>query len=190
MTVSKELIEQCKDNDRLAQKALYKLCYPVLMAVCARYHRQEADAVHVLNEGFLKIVMNLDKHRPEVPFEAWIRRIMLNTVIDDFRKNKKYQQNTDLGVSEGLDRNNSAHAVSLNEGERELILKDMYRLIQQLPPMTNKVFNLHIIDGYSHAEIGEKLGMSEGTSKWHVSNARKLLQAAIQKLKEQEYVSS
>lgn len=190
MTIPEELIEQCKAHDRLAQKALYEQCFPVLMAVCARYHKQEADAVHVLNEGFLKIVTNLDKYKTEVPFEAWIRRIMLNTVIDDFRKNKKYYQQTDFGVSDGLERNNTTQAISLNEGERALIMKDIYKLIQNLPPMTNRVFNLHIIDGYSHAEIAEKLEMSVGTSKWHVANARKLLKAAMEKLKAQEYVSS
>ena len=83
------MLEACQRSDRKAQAALYKRCFSLLMGVCIRYVKQEDQAVALLNMGFLKILNNLDRYRSEVPFEAWARRIMINTVIDEYRKNKK-----------------------------------------------------------------------------------------------------
>jgi RNA polymerase sigma-70 factor (ECF subfamily) len=92
MIVDQELIQLCKKEDRRAQFNLYKQCYGILMAVCLRYERNKEDAEELVNMGFLKIVTKLDKYNSSIPFEAWIRRIMINTVIDEFRRRKKEQE--------------------------------------------------------------------------------------------------
>ncbi|MEZ4849456.1 MAG: sigma-70 family RNA polymerase sigma factor [Bacteroidia bacterium] len=89
MDIDQRLIRACIKEDRLAQSQLYRRCFNVLMGVCIRYMKNEEDAVEVLNMGFLKILKNLEKKKTNVPFEAWIRRIMINTIIDEYRKNKK-----------------------------------------------------------------------------------------------------
>ena len=97
MQIDPQILLAAQRGDRKAQYQLYRICYPVLMAVCARYHRDEQDAVSALNNGFLKITQKLDTWRSgEVPFEAWIRRIMINTLIDMFRREKKWREMTVL----------------------------------------------------------------------------------------------
>jgi RNA polymerase sigma-70 factor (ECF subfamily) len=179
MKVSQQLIQDCKNGDRKAQFQLYKSCFNVLMGVCMRYKKDEPEAASVLNMGFLKIVTNLEKYRPEVPFEAWIRRIMINTVIDEFRKNRKVRElieHTDFSEAEPYTK-----VVSYNTADQLFDAERLEGFIKQLPPVSQKVFNLYAIDGYSHKEIGEMLGMSDGTSKWHLSSGRKKLQEMIQK---------
>lgn len=145
-----------------------------------RYHRNEEDARGVLNIAFVKVCRNLDKLKSDTPFEAWVRRIVMNTIIDEFRKNKNYLQ-----------------LVDAKETDRELEVKSdlvendvwskmetdvLMGLLKKLPEVSRKVFNLYVIDGYTHKEIGEMLEISDGTSKWHLSNARKLLRDMILKL--------
>jgi len=178
MNVSHQLIQDCKNGDRKAQFQLYKSCFNILMGVCMRYKKDEDEAASVLNIGFLKILNNLDKHRPEVPFEAWIRRIMINTVIDEFRKNRKVRElieHTDFSESESYNK-----AVDYNTADQKFDAERLEAFIKRLPPVSQKVFNLFAIDGYSHKEIGEMLGISDGTSKWHLSSSRKKLQEMIQ----------
>ena len=88
MNIDTTLLQACRKNDRKAQSQLYKSCFGLLMSVCIRYKNDEAEARAVLNQGFLKILTNLDKYDSKIPFEAWIRRIMINTIIDEFRKIK------------------------------------------------------------------------------------------------------
>lgn len=143
-----------------------------------RYRRSEDEAAEVLNTGFLKILNNLDKYNKDVPFEAWIRRIMINTLIDDFRKNRKVKElieYTDFEHEEIF-----TESVDFNTADRMFDAEEIELLIQQLPPMSQKVFNLYAIDGYSHKEVGELLGISDGTSKWHLSFARKKLKEMIE----------
>lgn len=175
MEVTEEILNGCRENDRKAQYELYRACYPVLMSICSRYHQNELDSRAVLNEGFLKIVLNLGKYSEEVPFNFWIRRIMINTIIDHFRKEKQYNEkvlhaeHSHLMVVSGQD-------VSLRDSyDAEALLA----MVRRLPPMTGRVFNMFAIDGYSHFEVARLLGISEGTSKWHVAEARKKLGAML-----------
>ncbi len=177
MKISQQLLEDCIRGDRRAQFQLYKSCFNVLMGVCIRYKKDEDEAASVLNMGFLKVINNLEKYKPEVPFEAWIRRIMINTVIDEFRKNRKVKElieHTDFTDS-------AAHnkAINYNTADQMFDAERLEAFIRQLPPVSQKVFNLYAIDGYSHKEIGAMLGISDGTSKWHLSSARKKLQEMI-----------
>ncbi len=177
MNVDPQLLQAAQQGDRKAQYALYRVCFPVLMAVCVRYRRDEQEAVAALNSGFLKIIQHLERYRrDEVPFEAWIRRIMINTAIDEFRREKKWR---DLTVFTDMVEREYDEAIDWNEAEQRLNVQHLETLLQRLPPMTQQVFNLFALDGFSHREIGDMLGMSEGTSKWHVSHARRKLQAWI-----------
>ncbi|MDX2248151.1 MAG: RNA polymerase sigma factor [Bacteroidia bacterium] len=177
--ISPELIRACIKEDRLAQSQLYRRCFSALMGICMRYMKNEDDAVAVLNMGFLKILKNLDKRRAEVPFEAWIRRIMINTIIDEFRKNKRHLET--LTYTDFESGSFPQDFVDLNEAEHKFDAEAIGQMIQELPEMSRKVFNLYAIDGYSHKEIGEMMGISDGTSKWHVSFARTKIKEMMQK---------
>ena len=177
MKVDPELLTACRKGDRKAQHQLYKECYSPLMQVCVRYHNQQDEAVEVLNQGFLKVLTHLDRYRSEVPFKAWIKRIMINTIIDNFRRSKKhreshqYQDMTQLETEDLL--------IDYNEADQELDAADIRAMINKLPPISQKVFNLYIVDGYNHKEIAEMLNISPATSRWHVSSSRKTIQKMI-----------
>jgi RNA polymerase sigma factor (sigma-70 family) len=178
MNLDPQLLQAAHKGDRKAQYALYRVCFPVLMAVCVRYRRDEQDAVAALNMGFLKIINNLDRYRrDEVPFEAWIRRIMINTAIDEFRREKKWRELTVF--SDDLERAHPEEPIEWGEAEKRIDAQHIEALMRRLPPMTQQVFNLFALDGFSHKEISTMLGMSEGTSKWHVNAARQKLQLWI-----------
>lgn len=146
------------------------------MSICSRYEKNRDDAEALLNQGFLKIVTKLNLYNPDVPFEAWIRRIMINTVIDEFRKNKK--QNDTIEYTNFEDQHYNL-SVDMNDAAKKFDAEELEIMLQKLPKVSQKVFNLHVLDGYSHKEIGEMLNISVGTSKWHVSNARNLLKKMI-----------
>lgn len=148
------------------------------MSVCMRYRRNKQDAVLILNNGFLKIIQNLDRYKSnEIPFDAWIRRIMINAAIDDFRREKKWRESTLF--TDQMERSLPDHPINWNEAEQRLDSAHLEAYLQRLSPVTQQVFNLFAIDGYSHKEIAELLKISEGTSKWHVNNARVQLQQWI-----------
>ena len=180
MQIDKSLLLDCQNNVRRAQFELYHKCFGILMSICLRYHKNSNDAEEVLNMGFLKIVTKLDKYNDDIPFEAWIRRIMINTIIDEFRKNKKSKATIEYTDFDGV---HETKSVSHNEADLMFEAEELEKMIQSLPPVSQKVFNMHIIDGYSHKEIAELMEISVGTSKWHVSNARKILRGLIEKSK-------
>lgn len=180
MNIEASLLKDCQDNKRRAQFELYRKCYGILMSICLRYEKNTQDAEELLNMGFLKIVTKLDKYHPEVPFEAWIRRIMINTVIDEFRKNKKAKEHLEYTDFSGI---HESKSISYNDADLNFDAEELEIMIRRLPPVSQKVFNLHVLDGYSHKEIAEKMNMSVGTSKWHVSNSRKLLREMLEKAK-------
>lgn len=175
--IDKELIDRCIRKEPKAQEALYRALYGQMMAICSRYERNKQDAVARMNEGFLKVLTNLASRRPEVPFELWVRRIMINTVIDDFRKERQRKD------TERMDGAFEEHEMShVNEYLHHMEAEAFAAMLQRVPDMSRKVFNLFAVDGYPHAEIATMLQISEGTSKWHVSHARKVLQDAIAQL--------
>jgi len=182
MLVDKSLLLDCQNNVRRAQFELYHKCYGILMSICLRYERNKQDAEELLNMGFLKIVTKLDKYNTDVPFEAWMRRIMINTIIDEFRKNKKAKEHLEYTDFNGIHENKS---VSYNEADLLFDAEELEKMIRTLPPVTQKVFNMHVIDGYSHKEIAAEMNMGVGTSKWHVSNARKILRGLVEKARTQ-----
>ncbi len=180
--MNQELIQDCINGDRKAQFKLYKDCFPILMAVCLRYKKTEEDSKIILNEGFLKILNNLKSYSPPAPFEAWIRRIMINTIIDDFRKYRKVKEVIEYADMTSSQENYDKIAIDYNRADQEFDAEQIQELIGLLPPVSQKVFNLFAIDGYSHKEIGEMLDISVGTSKWHLSFSRKKIQELIKEM--------
>jgi len=175
--IDQEQIDACLRGDEKALYDLYHLTYGSLHAVCKRYLNDQDEISLLLNSGFLKIVKGLSSYQDKVPFEAWIKRIMINTVIDHHRKHKKYKET--IQYPETMVE--SKQSMDFNEAEKLFDAEQLMSLIHQLPPMTGKVFNLYAIDGYSHKEIGDLLKITAGTSKWHLSTARKKLQEMIQR---------
>lgn len=179
MNIDPQLLKAAGQGDRKAQYALYRVVFPVLMSVCVRYHRNEQDAATALNNGYLKIIQHIDRFlEGEAPFEAWIRRIMINTLIDAFRKDKKWRELTVF--TDAIEKAYPDEPIDWNEADQKLNAQHLERLLCRLPPVTQQVFNMFALDGYSHREISETLGMSEGTSKWHVNHARTQLKGWIQ----------
>lgn len=141
------------------------------MNVCLRYKNNEDDAAFLANEGFIKILSNIGKIDASKSIISWMKRIMVNTAIDDFRKNKKYAGTLSMTNHEFEE----VHSLS-EEANLEFESAEFFQsLLNQLPRATNNVFNLYAIDGYSHKEISVLLEISAETSKWHVKQARKRL---------------
>lgn len=165
---TEELIEGCKRNDRKCQEVLYKTYFDKMYYMCVRYTKDEDEAFSILNNGFLKVYQNIDSFAFKGSFEGWIRRIVYNSIVEFMRKRNRYLQF--IVLDEPLE--NSGSSSGALEGLYE---KDVLSLMKQVPPMSAKVFELYAVEGYNHREIGELLGMSENTSKWHLANARKHL---------------
>ena len=175
----KELIERCIKRDRKAQNELHRTCYQALIPVCWRYSTSKEQAVEYFNSGFIKILFGLKKYKTEVPFELWSRRVMINTIIDEYRKSKLYKDNIEIKAMEQLAK------IEVNDAQSELSekqhdqLEQIKKKMKLLPPVTSKVFNLYAIDGYKHCEIASLLKISEGTSQWHYSIAKKKIREMI-----------
>lgn len=150
------------------------------MPVCFRYHNNEEDARSSLNLGFMKILKGLENVEADVNFPAWSKRIIVNTLIDEYRKKRNYTSRvTSKETERELDVEGSAET---NEAESNFGYESLLKLIKELPDVSQKVFNLYVIEGYNHKEIGDLLGISEGTSKWHLSTARKVLREKLEKI--------
>lgn len=181
MHIDVNILSACADNDRRAQKQLYEYCFRLLMPLCLRFHSNEEDARSSLNIAFLKITKGLGGiDLKEVNFNAWSKRITNNTLIDEYRKNKIQ---TDHYVSKETDRELDYYSDgNQNEAISDFGCDVIMKMLKEIPETSSHIFNLYVIDGYTHREIGELLGMSEGTSKWHLSTARKLLREKIEKM--------
>ena len=170
--VSSKLINACMKQDRRAQNALYRLLYSRMMNICKRYTRNEEEAREFFVQGFLKILNNLDKRILAVPFEAWASKVMINTVIDAWRKEQRFKEYHEFTEMNETDLQNEQE---LNDFEKKINRDQALSMLRSLPEATRQVFTLFAIDEYTHREIGELLNISPNTSKWHVSEARKKL---------------
>ena len=168
-----EIIQGCKDNDRRCQEALYRNFYGKMYRMCFRYTQDEDRLISIVNDGFLRVFKQINKYEGKGSFEGWIRRIVFHSISDHFRKDSRYLK---FLIFEERDSNFKSQSLS------QLYFDDLLTLIQKLPDKTQAVFTLFAIEGYTHEEIGKSLGMSSGTSKWHVSEARKKLKAALKNL--------
>ena len=172
-----QLISLCLKHDRKAESALYKYCFTKLMPVCYKYYQNKDDIVEQVNKAYFKILNSLKTYDKEKSFDAWIKTIMVNTIIDEFRVNNK--RNSLFIDKSTEDIETTFHPFDLNQAEAKLTADDINIHVQQLPEASKLVFNLFAVEGYNHKEIAEKLGISEGTSKWHVNNARTILKRKL-----------
>jgi RNA polymerase sigma-70 factor (ECF subfamily) len=174
-----DLIEGCRRNNRAAQKALYNQMAGKMMAVCCRYVKDRMEAEDILVTSFTKVFERIDQFKGDGSFEGWVRRIVVNESLSYLRKNKTMYLETGL---ENADREASQQDI-----DTDLEAEDLLRMVAELPPGYRMVFNLYAIDGFSHQEIAEQIGISESTSKSQLSRARMHLQAKLQKLDEGMY---
>jgi len=147
------------------------------MSVCSRYSNNKEDSESLLNQSFLKVLMNIKNYRQEVPFKLWIRKITVNTIIDEFRKNKKIKQNTLTVDFQNSVENNVLFEI--NNYLKKIDAQEIFDLISQLPEMSKTVFNMFVVDGYSHKEIAETLDIPEGTSRWQLNSAKEELKKKL-----------
>lgn len=177
------IIQGCIDGDRRSQQALYEHFYGKMMVVCLRYAKDQDEALDMFQEAFIKVFNNLHKFGDKGSFEGWVRRIMVNTSIDHIRKNKKNNNMLELDDTHG--------SIQVEEEEGNEILEsvnfqDLLALVQELTPAYRSVFNLYVVDGYTHKEIADLLEISVGTSKSNLSkakvNLRKLLNEKLERL--------
>lgn len=144
-----------------------------MMGVCLRYTNDREEARDVLHEGFMKVFRNLAKFSRGTNLGAWIRRIMINTAIDHYRKNAKHPNLVEI--------NHAIHETDAHDVVADMSAEEILKLVQKLSPAYRAVFNLYVIEGYSHKEVGEALGISEGTSKSNLAKARGKLQGMVLK---------
>jgi RNA polymerase sigma-70 factor (ECF subfamily) len=143
-----------------------------------RYTNSDLDARALFNNGFLKICQNLDKYKIEIPFHVWAKRVLINSIIDEYRKNKRYRDIITTKEHDfELERNSTS---SNNEALKDHETENAAFLLRELPEMTRKVLNLYIFDGYNHREIGEILKISENTSRWHLHNRKTRLKTLLE----------
>lgn len=172
MINEQELVKACQNNDRKAQTAFYNLYKGKLMGVCRRYTRTPDEAEDIYQEAFIKIFNNIHALEKAGAVGAWVRKTVIHTAINYYHANLKFQNNTDYDNI--LLSNNDYPNVLAGLSNEELLT-----LINQLPDGYRMVFNLYVIDGYSHAEIAELLGVSESTSKSQLSRAKELLRKQL-----------
>jgi RNA polymerase sigma-70 factor (ECF subfamily) len=165
------LIQGCKRNDRDSQRLLYQHYYSYALSICARYSRNITEAKEVVNDGFMKVFGKIDQYNPESSFKGWIRKIMINASIDQYRKELKHQQHDNLA--------SVFSPVVQPQAITDLSFEELIGLVQKLSPAYRAVFNLYAIDGHTHEEIGKILNISVGTSKSNLLKARENLRRML-----------
>lgn len=168
-----QLIEGCRVNDLVSQERLYRYCYPMLINTCLRYAGDMDGAGIIFNNAMLRVFRYLAKYRHENKWLPWIRTIVIHCSIDYVKQKHRF---TETGLS----------AIAENEMPigglitDRITAKEIHEIIWQMPPATATVFNLFVYEGYTHREIGEILQIAEGTSKWHMNEARKILKTKME----------
>jgi len=171
-----DIINGCKNGDRKAQEKLYKNYYRAMMTICLRYTKNDEDAVEVLNTGFFKAFKNIQRYdSSQATVYTWIRSIVMNSCIDFVKQKQKLQKVSEL--------NDDIEVHIAPEVIGKIKTAELLGEVRRLAPATQAVFNLYVLEGYNHKEIGQLLNISEGTSKWHLSEARKNLQQLINEAK-------
>ena len=166
-----QLVEGCLSGGRKYQRMLYERYYGSMIVVCMRYTQDRKEARDVPHEGFLKVFNNLHKFTLGTNLGAWIRRIMVNTAIDHYRKSSKRPNLVEI--------NHAVHEADIHDVISDMSAEEILRLVQKLSPAYRMVFNLYVVEGYSHKEVAKTLGISEGTSKSNLAKARAKLQAMV-----------
>ena len=165
-------IHRAKEGDRRAQKAIYDALSGKMFAVCLRYMADRSSAEDVLQDGFVTLFSKLDTYSGDGSFEGWARKIFVNTALMSLRKSDVLKDSADVDEAWNI----SSDAPSALQ---DISYRELSKIISELPPGFRTVFNLYAVEGYSHAEIAQKLGISEATSRSQLLRARAMLQAKI-----------
>ncbi len=176
-----DVLAGCLRNHRQSQELLYRQFYGYAMSICLRYAHTRDSAMEVLNDGFLKVFTRLDQYDPALPFKSWLRRILINTAIDHYRQEARHQHET-IDPLEQTVVSQTPTVLS------QLAHDDLMELIQRLSPAYRLVFNLYVMDGFTHEEIAGQLGISVGASKSNLARARENLRQLLKHLNNDEYV--
>ncbi len=166
----RELVAGCVRNERYCQEMLYRQFFPAMLRMCMRYTQDREVALEIINTGFLRVFQKLHTFSFNGSLEGWIRRLVFHSLSDYYKKN-----NRSLHFLSVEDRD----APISSEALSQLYLEDLMKLVDRLPDATQRVFVLYAIEGFTHEEIGDQLGISSGTSKWHLASARKKLKQWI-----------
>ncbi|MEX0997260.1 MAG: sigma-70 family RNA polymerase sigma factor [Flavobacteriaceae bacterium] len=168
-----ELIEKCKQEDIKAQGELYTLYSSKLYAVCLKYSRNATEAQDNLQDAFLTIFKSMSQYKHKGSFEGWMKRITVNTVLQKYRKERYFE----------IVNENQIEDPEVEIEESSFSLDYLLKLIQELPDRYRMVFNLYVLDDYSHQEVAEMLGITVGTSKSNLARARMILKNKIEESK-------
>lgn len=168
-----QLIENCKINDTKAQGELYKLFSSKLFSVCLKYSRNYVEAEDNLQDSFLTIFNKIEQYKNKGSFEGWLKRITVNTVLQRYRNEKFFEIINEDAIED----------VELEIDEEHVSIDYLLKIIQELPDRYRLVFNLYVLDGYSHKEIAEMLKINLGTSKSNLARARQILKQTIENYK-------
>lgn len=171
----RQLVKDCLKGKPQAQKELYEQFSEKMLGVCYRYTKSLKDAEDILQEGFVKVFLGLNQYKFEGELGAWIRRIMVNTALNYLKRNRKYR-------NEMVFAEQPLHPVTDDNPVIRLQAKELADLVRQLPPGYQTIFNLHAVEGYSHVEIGEMLGITDGTSRSQYARARATLISWLEKI--------
>lgn len=168
------ILQGCLNDDRNSQRRLYEQFYGYAMNICLRYSKNREEAVEILNDAFLKVFLNLGKYNPEFPFKGWLRRIIINSAIDYYRKNNKHPDCEELTPA------------NVPESEEMPLPKlageeDLLPVLRKLSPAYRIIFNLFVMEDYSHREIAEMLGIDVRTSRSNLVRAKENIRALMQK---------
>ncbi|GHN02168.1 DNA-directed RNA polymerase sigma-70 factor [Cytophagales bacterium WSM2-2] len=176
----KHLLEGCLRHDRTSQKSLYKEFYSYGMSICLRYADSRDEAAEILNDGFMKIFSTLNKFDFDKPFQPWLRKILINLSINRYHKRQRQVETEEI-----TEFNNGADDERILSG---ISYQEVVELLHKLPPSYRAVFNLHVIEGYSHEEIAVMLNISAGTSKSNLFKAKEHLKKIVGEFFEVDYV--
>jgi len=168
-----QLIQGCIRNERGAQEKLYRLFYPRMLSMVRRYIDQEMQAEEVMNNGFLRAFQKVGQYNFQGSFEGWLRKIVFHAVADYVKQNTSYSKKMVFMEKDQYVEKDLAD---------KLYYDQLLKLVNALPDATKTVFNMYVMEGFTHKEIGNLLGISEGTSKWHLSEGRKILKEKIEKM--------
>jgi RNA polymerase sigma-70 factor (ECF subfamily) len=169
--LEKALIQKAKDGDKKSIELLYKQFYGFAMSVALRYSNSRDEACEIVNDSFMKAFDRMKQHQIENSFKGWLRRIIVNTSIDYYRKNSRYTSIMDINKAES-----ESYSPDIIE---QLSFEDILGIIRSLPEILRIVFNLYEIEGYDHNEIGEKLGIPASTSRTYLARSKKKLREKV-----------
>ncbi|MEM6347739.1 MAG: RNA polymerase sigma factor [Bacteroidota bacterium] len=167
-----QMLQACARQERQGQRQLYEKYYASMVWVCYRYVKDKDQSEDLAHEGFIKVFRNIERFRNQGSLEGWIKRIMINVCLDYLRKQGRWQEELPLMYAES----EAVPAQAVNDLQAEYI----FECIQQLPPLLRSVFNLNVVEGYPHKEIGKMLDLKESTSRAYLSEAKKQLRKVLQ----------